>query len=158
MEENYRTFTRTGRCLAGAALLPCLDWSRDSQYLQANSQEREVIVLTASLCRILTDTQIARNISWASSHCLLSWSSLGVWGDQVDLTTATASQEAGLLVVGEDSGQLRLFSSPASQVECGHHQYRGHSTPVSSLAFLADHSRLVSVGGKDAAILQWQIE
>ena len=160
MEENYRTFTRTGRCLAGAALLPCLDWSRDSQYLQANSQEREVIVLTASLCRILTDTQIARNISWASSHCLLTWSSLGVWGDSScqEITAATASQEAGLLVVGEDSGQLRLFSYPASQVECGHHQYRGHSTPVSSLAFLADHSRLVSVGGKDAAILQWQIE
>ena len=161
VEEDYRTYTRTGRCLAGAALLACLDWSRDSEHLQANTQDREVLVVTATLCRIVTDTEITRNISWASSHCLLSWSTLGVWGEtssQQDLTTATASQEGGLLVVGEDSGQLRLFSHPASQPQCGHHQYGGHSTPVSRLAFLADHSRLVSVGGKDAAILQWQIE
>ena len=160
VEENYRSYTRTGRCLAGAALLPCLDWSLDSQHLQANSLDREVVVVTASLCRIITDTEVSRTISWASSHCLLSWATLGLWADspQPDLTTATSSQEGGLLVAGADSGQLRLFSHPASQPQCGHHQYGGHSSAVSSLAFLADQSRLVSVGGKDAAILQWQIE
>ena len=50
VEENYRSYTRTGRCLAGAALLPCLDWSLD----------REVMVVTASLCRIITDTEVTR--------------------------------------------------------------------------------------------------
>ena len=159
VEENYRTYTRAGRCLAGAGLLPCLDWSRDSEHLQVNTLEREVVVVTASLGRILTDTQTSRNILWASSSCPLSWSTLGLWGGQETASlVCTGSQSAGLLVAGSDTSQLRLFSLPASQPQAGHHQYGGHSGVVSSIAFLPDQSRLVSVGGKDAAILQWQIE
>ena len=69
MEDNYKSYIRTGRCLAQAAFLPALDWSRDSEYIQANTQDREVVVVMASLGRLGTDTDITRNIVWASSNC-----------------------------------------------------------------------------------------
>ena len=87
-------------------------------------------------------------------HSVLNNSTHDNWKQRME----NLSMVRSLLVAGADSGQLRLFSHPASQPQCGHHQYGGHSSAVSSLAFLADQSRLVSVGGKDAAILQWQIE
>ena len=157
---TFLSFSPDGSRLALISRAALQVYRVEENYLQANSLDREVMVVTASLCRIITDTEVSRNISWASSHCLLSWATLGLWADspQPDITTATSSQEGGLLVAGADSGQLRLFSHPASQPQCGHHQYGGHSSAVSSLAFLADQSRLVSVGGKDAAILQWRIE
>ena len=37
------------------------------------------------------------------------------------------------------------------------HIYGGHSSHVTNVRFLHDDSRLLSTGGKDMAILQWQI-
>ena len=162
VEEEYRTYTRTGRCLAQAAFLPNLDWSEDSEYIQANTQDREVVVVRASLGRLVTDTDITRNIVWATTDCLLSWASLGVWSSGrdpgQDITSCSRSQEGDLLAAGTEGGEVRLYQYPASQPGCGHHHYPGHTSPVARLAFLADDTRLVSVGGKDSAILQWEIE
>ena len=162
MEDNYKSYIRTGRCLAQAAFLPALDWSSDSEYIQANTQDREVVVVMASLGRLVTDTDITRNIVWASSNCLLTWASLGVWcgtrEPSQDINTAARSHGETLLAVGDDTGSVRLYQPPACQPQCGHHQYSGHSSGVVGLTFLQDDTRLVSVGGKDSAILQWEIE
>ena len=37
------------------------------------------------------------------------------------------------------------------------HSYRGHSSHVTTVRFMCDDSRLLSLGGKDSAILQWQV-
>lgn len=162
VEDDYRTYTRTGRCLAQAAFLPHMDWSEDSEYIQANTQDREVVVVKASLGRLVTDTDITRNIVWTTSDCLLSWGSLGVWSGGrdpgQDITSAARSHEGDLLAAGSERGEVRLYQYPASLPQCGHHQYPGHTGGVARLAFLADDTRLVSVGGKDSAILQWEIE
>jgi len=41
------------------------------------------------------------------------------------------------------------------QSQC--HTYGGHSSHVTNVSFLCDDTRLLSTGGKDMAILQWQI-
>ena len=37
------------------------------------------------------------------------------------------------------------------------HVYSGHSSHVTNVQFLYDDSRLISLGGKDSAIMQWQV-
>jgi WD domain, G-beta repeat. len=37
------------------------------------------------------------------------------------------------------------------------HVYGGHSSHVTSVSFLHDDSRVISIGGKDTSVMQWQI-
>ena len=41
--------------------------------VQANNTDREVLVVSASLCRLVTDPATTRDIAWASADCLVSW-------------------------------------------------------------------------------------
>lgn len=37
------------------------------------------------------------------------------------------------------------------------HVYKGHSSHVTNVSFLFDDSRLLSTGGRDMSIMQWQV-
>ena len=150
-----------GRCLAQSSFLTHLDWSEDSVHIQANNADKEVIVLTAALCRVVTDSENFRNITWATSECLVSWNTLGIWGEQdntLDINTSARSNEGALLAIGDDLGRVRLFTHPATQPVSLHHSYYGHSSGVTRVSFMADDTRLLTVGGKDSAVIQWIIE
>ena len=92
----------------------------------------------------------------------VSWATLGTWSAGPGQVTATCrSHEAGdtgLVAAGDETGAVALHRAPACQVTCGRHVYRGHSSDVARLSFLADDTRLVTIGGKDCAILQWEVE
>ena len=95
-------------------------------------------------------------------HIKVSWATLGTWSAGPGQVTATCrSHEAGdtgLVAAGDETGAVSLHRAPACQVTCGRHVYRGHSSDVARLSFLADDTRLVTIGGKDCAILQWEVE
>jgi len=161
VEDGYQRYIRMGRCLAQSSFLTHLDWSEDSVHIQANNADKEVIVLTAALCRVINDSENVRNIRWATSECLVSWNTVGIWGDQensLDINTAARSNEGALLAIGDDLGRVKLYTHPATQPVCLHHSYLGHSSGVTRVAFMADDTRLLTVGGKDSAVIQWTIE
>lgn len=43
-----------------------------------------------------------------------------------------------------------IFQSP-------HHSYGGHSSHVTSVDFIPDDTRLISLGGRDCSIMQWAL-
>lgn len=56
------------------------------------------------------------------------------------------------------TGKLKLFVYPANEPRCLYHTANGHSSQMAGLAFLPDDSRLVSIGGKDFAVMQWCLQ
>ncbi|KAL1486278.1 hypothetical protein MTO96_009322, partial [Rhipicephalus appendiculatus] len=40
---------------------------------------------------------------------------------------------------------------------CLSHMYGGHSSHVTAVDFLPDDNRLISLGGRDCAVLQWAV-
>ena len=117
------------------------------------------MVIASGLCRILTDVETQREIIWNSSDCQVSWASLGAWcGRGGCVTTVSRSHEGRVLAVGDDTGHVALYPQPASRPTCGRHVYSGHSSEVSRVSFLADDTRLVTIGGKDCAIMQWEVD
>ena len=64
--------------------------------------------MTTTLCRIVTDTDILRDLTWATSDCLVSWSNVGIWtSDNIHtVTTSARSNEGSLLAVGDDGGYV----------------------------------------------------
>lgn len=163
VKEGYRKYGRLGRCMGHSGHVTHLDWSTDSHFLQSNSLEvQEVLYWSAGVCRPLRDVATIRDIEWATHDCPISWLSLGVWGepgpdspDVLSVAQSTDPDRPELLAAGDAAGRLMLYGSPAGQPKSLHHTYQGHSGPVTRVAWLEDSSKLVSTGGRDTAILQW---
>ena len=129
-------FQRLGRCLAQSPLLPAIDWAEDSLHIAANTADREHVVWDTSLCRSLTSPSLVSLLTWSSSSLPLSWGTLGAWGEAGQVTAAAASlAETGLLAVGDDQGQVRLYQQPACQPSALGHCYPGHSSTITRWGF-----------------------
>uniref|UniRef100_A0A672IHK0 Echinoderm microtubule-associated protein-like 2 n=1 Tax=Salarias fasciatus TaxID=181472 RepID=A0A672IHK0_SALFA len=115
---------------------------------------------SASNGKHVTNMDTVRNLEWATSTCTLGFSTFGIWPDGADGTDINAvcrSHDGALLASADDFGKVHLFSFPCSQPRAPSHEYGGHSSHVTNVAFLHDNSRLISTGGKDTSILQWVV-
>ena len=116
--ESRPPVRRLGRCTTGQAsqLTNGLDWSEDSSHLAANTADRERVVwiLQGNLCRLVMDMETVRNMCWASSDCLISWDTLGVWGLGAEaegaVSTVTRSTAGDVLLAGMELGQVSSFT------------------------------------------------
>uniref|UniRef100_A0A4W6CYB3 EMAP like 2 n=1 Tax=Lates calcarifer TaxID=8187 RepID=A0A4W6CYB3_LATCA len=164
--ENGRKYSRVGKCTGHSSFVTHLDWSTDSQYLVTNSGDYEILfcgdILTweASSGKHVTNMDTVRNLEWATHTCTLAFNTFGIWPDGADGTDINAvcrSHDGSLLASADDFGKVHLFSFPCSQPRAPSHEYGGHSSHVTNVAFLHDDSHLISTGGKDTSILQWVV-
>lgn len=158
--ENGRKYSRVGKCAGHSSFVTHVDWSQDSQYLVTNSGDYEILFWEASCVKHVTNMDMVRNMEWATYTCTLSFSTFGIWPDGADGTDINAvcrSHDGSLLASADDFGKVHLFSYPCSQPRAPSHEYSGHSSHVTNVAFLHDNSHLISAGGKDTSILQWVV-
>ncbi|XP_033487410.1 echinoderm microtubule-associated protein-like 2 isoform X2 [Epinephelus lanceolatus] len=158
--ENGRKYSRVGKCTGHSSFVTHLDWSADSQYLVTNSGDYEILFWEASSGKHVTNMDTVRNLEWATSTCTLSFNTFGIWPDGADGTDINAvcrSHDGSLLASADDFGKVHLFTFPCSQPRAPSHEYGGHSSHVTNVAFLHDDSHLISTGGKDTSVLQWVV-
>ncbi|XP_049580877.1 echinoderm microtubule-associated protein-like 2 isoform X1 [Syngnathus scovelli] len=158
--ENGRKYNRTGKCTGHSSFVTHVDWSSDSHYLVTNSGDYEILFWEAPSGKHVTNMDTVRNLTWATSTCTLSFNTFGIWpdgADGTDINGVCRSHDDSLLASADDFGKVHLLSFPCSQPRAPGHEYGGHSSHVTSVAFLHDDSRLISTGGKDASILQWLV-
>ncbi|CAJ1064906.1 echinoderm microtubule-associated protein-like 2 isoform X1 [Xyrichtys novacula] len=158
--ENGRKYSRVGKCSGHSSFVTHLDWSSDSQFLVTNSGDYEILFWEASTGKHVTNMDSVRNLEWSTYTCTLSFSTFGIWPDGADGTDINAvcrSHDGSLLASADDFGKVHLFSFPCSQPRAPSHEYGGHSSHVTNVAFLHDDSHMISTGGKDTSILQWVV-
>ena len=61
------------------------------------------------------------------------------------------------MAAGDTAGRVKLYSGPVCQVRALHHSSPGHSSAVTAVRWSADTNTLLSVGGRDTAVLQWSL-
>ncbi|XP_042876969.1 echinoderm microtubule-associated protein-like 2 isoform X9 [Penaeus japonicus] len=160
VSEDCRKYTRIGRCQGHSSFVTHLDWSADSQFLQSNSGDYELLFWNAGLCRQIVQTSQMRDVEWASNTCTLNFSTLGIWpegADGTDINTCAKANNSALLATGDDFGKVKVFAFPACNQKARCHEYGGHSSHVTAVGYLHDDSRLISTGGRDTAIMQWVV-
>ncbi|XP_054884464.1 echinoderm microtubule-associated protein-like 2 isoform X1 [Poeciliopsis prolifica] len=160
VSENGKKYSRVGKCTGHSSFVTHLDWSADSQYLVTNSGDYEILFWEAFSGKHVTNMDTVRNLEWATSTCTLSFNAFGIWPDGADGTDINAvcrSHDGSLMASADDFGKVQLFSFPCSQPRAPSHEYGGHSSHVTNVAFLHDDSHLISTGGKDTSILQWVV-
>ncbi|CAI9730039.1 echinoderm microtubule-associated protein-like 2 isoform X10 [Octopus vulgaris] len=161
VSESGSKYSRIGKCTGHSSFITHIDWSVNSQYIQSNSGDYEVLFWTASTCKQLISPNAIRELEWQTSTCTLTFNLAGIWPEGADGTDINASCRSNsvkqLAATADDFGKVNLYKYPCSQPSAKSHTYGGHSSHVTNVAFLHDDSRLISVGGKDMAILEWSV-
>ncbi|KAK7871406.1 hypothetical protein R5R35_006108 [Gryllus longicercus] len=158
--DDARKFNRVGRCMGHSSFITHLDWSTDSQYIQSNSGDYELLYWNAGLCRQIPQSSTLRDVEWASNTCTLTFNTVGIWpegADGTDVNYCDRSHDQKLMATADDFGKVKLYSYPVTQPKSLCHAYGGHSSHVTSVIFLHDDSRLISSGGRDTSIMQWML-
>ncbi|CAG0886575.1 unnamed protein product [Darwinula stevensoni] len=161
VSEDFTKFDRVGRCSGHSSFITHLDWSADGAHLQSTSGDYEILFWNATTCRQITQPSTLRDEEWSTQTCTLGFSVLGIWQEGLDGTDINAcdrSHGKNLLAVGDDFGKVRLYSYPSHFLKSMSHVFGGHSSHVTDVHFLAEDSRLISIGGRDASVMQWTIE
>ncbi|XP_076316323.1 echinoderm microtubule-associated protein-like 2 isoform X2 [Tachypleus tridentatus] len=160
VQEDFKKYSRIGKCSGHSSFLTHFDWSENSTYIQTTAGDHELLFWNASVCRQVTNADVVRDIVWETQTCTIGFNVLGIWPDNADgsdVNTCDRSHNKKLLVTGDDFGKVKLFSSPACQPKCIYHMYSGHSSHVTAVSFLPDDTRVISLGGKDCSIMQWSV-
>ncbi|XP_060556828.1 echinoderm microtubule-associated protein-like 2 isoform X5 [Ruditapes philippinarum] len=165
VEEEGRKCHKIGKCSGHSSFVTHIDWSCNGKYLRSNSGDYEVLYWTAKNCKQETQKDDVRNLDWATNNCTLSFASVGVWPDGADGTDINNcavshqddSKRERLIVSADDFGKVNLYSYPSIQPRAVGHSYGGHSSHVTMAKFLFDNSRVISAGGRDATVMQWEV-
>lgn len=160
VDESGRKYNRIGRCSGHSSFVTHVDWSVDNQYLQSNSGDYEILYWNATTCRQVTSPSTLRDTEWATQTCTLGFNVCGIWpegADGTDVNACARSHNLEVVASADDFGKVNLYKYPACQPKSSGHIYGGHSSHVTNVNFLYDDSRLLTTGGKDMAILQWEL-
>ncbi|XP_076816178.1 echinoderm microtubule-associated protein-like 2 isoform X2 [Clavelina lepadiformis] len=160
VSEDGRKYSKHGRCSGHSSFITHFDWSKDSKYLQSNSGDYELLYWDVETSKQITAAASLRDVEWHTQSCTLGFSVLGIWpegADGTDINSVGRSNDNKLLASGDDFGKVNLFRYPAAQLQGASHSYSGHSSHVTSVQFLNDDKKLLSVGGQDCSAMQWAV-
>ncbi|XP_067121912.1 echinoderm microtubule-associated protein-like 2 isoform X1 [Centruroides vittatus] len=160
VSDDYKKYSRIGRCAGHSNPVLNIDWSEDSTNLQSCSSDHELLYWNATVCRQLTSPAAIKDVTWSSQSCTVGFNVLGIWPENSegpDVLSCDKSRDNKLLVTGDDFGKVKLYSYPACQPKSLHHTYSGHSSQVPAVSFLQDGHKVVSLGGRDCSVIQWSL-
>ena len=106
-----------------------------------------------------------KDVEWQTQTCIFGWPVRGVWPEDSDGTDVNACARShaakdgnsGLLATADDLGKVKLFLWPCIVPRAQHRAYVGHSAHVTNVAFTEQDKWLISTGGNDRAVFQWQV-
>ena len=138
-----------------------MDFSSDSRVLQSNDAAREILYWDVNAGKQLANSFDLRDTVWSTWTCVFGWSVQGIWeekaGGEQNVLSVARSGNGQIVATGDDNNMISLFRYPA--LKGGNCKaFGGHMSPVVSLSFTADDTKMLSSGGTDACVFQWSVE
>ncbi|CAG2253432.1 unnamed protein product [Mytilus edulis] len=140
-----------------------LFWNVPSCEQETSSSSLRDVEWASQNCTVIchcSSSSSLRDVEWASQNCTLSFATAGIWprgADGTDINNCAKAHKKPLLVSADDFGKVNLFKYPCSQPKTKCQSFKAHSSHVTNVAFLFDDSRVLSTGGNDMSVMQWQI-
>ncbi|XP_046859210.1 echinoderm microtubule-associated protein-like 2 [Xenia sp. Carnegie-2017] len=159
--ENGKNYKKYIRFSGHSSYITHFDWSKDSQFIQSNSGDYEMLYWDVNECKQVSSSFSMRDTEWDSWSCVLGLPVRGMWpegADGTDINSCIRSHDKQYLVSGDDFGCLNIFSYPCPKLKSIPNIARGHSSHVTAVRFLVKDSHLISTGGKDNTVMQWKLE
>lgn len=161
VDEDGRKFHKLpGKCSGHSSFITHIDWSENGEIIRSNCGAHEVLYWTAKRCKQETNKEDVRDLTWATQNCTLSFNSIGIWpdgADGTDVNNCAKSNDGTLIASADDFGKVNLLVYPSIQPKATGHPYGGHSSHVTNVCFLTGDTHVISTGGRDMTVLQFQV-
>ena len=132
-----------------------MDWSQDSNYLFTNAGVNQSKILSVS-----SGEEVGKADTKPASYTRVIGKEVqGIYPKFMkDVNDVNAVDVAdGLVITGDDYGNVRLFDFPVTQPGSKARRYIGHSAHVTNVRFSHSKKTAISVGGEDHAVFQWKV-
>ena len=136
-----------------------LDFSADSRYLQSNCGAYELLFSDTSNGSQITSASQLKDVKWATWTCTLGWPVQGIWppcSDGSDINAVDRSHSGHLVATADDFGKVKVFRYPCLTPDSQAIVSSGHSSHVMNVRWSVADAYLISVGGNDKCVCQWQ--
>jgi len=138
------------------------DFSADSAFMRSNCGAYELLFSDASNGSHMPVASVLRDQKWETNTCVLGWPVQGLWPKaeevlQTDIHSCDSSKSGTLLVTSDAYGMMTLRKFPCLLQSSSYKTYRGHSLHVRNVRFTAGDKYVISVGGRDRCVFQWEV-
>ena len=146
-----------------------IDFSADSTKLQTNCGAHELLywkLFDDATGRLRPhqekSSSAMKDEAWHTQTCIYGWHVRGLWCEGADGTDINACGRSNtgsreLIVTSDDFGKVKLFRYPCIVPRADHRPYGGHSSHVTNVEFTYNDHWLISAGGDDRAVFQWEV-
>jgi len=165
VSSSYR---RYAICKGHTAGITHVDFSADGQFLQSTSPEGELFFWRVEDGKQVKSVGQFWNTEWASFTGTLGWQVQGIWPTVADGTEPSAvcrSNSSKLLGYADGFGKVKVYKYPCvgrtdaeKQAPSDAKSYDGHSSNVTNARFSHNDRHLMTIGGNDKSIFQWQLK
>jgi WD40 repeat protein len=160
VESNFK---RLAVCRGHTSHVRSMDFSVDGSILQSTDASRELLYWEVATGKLINAAPRVRDVDWHSWSCLYGWPVQGIFnGDagyltEGDINSVSRSHAQDLVVVGGSNRySVKLFSYPALPGAIAK-QYGGHASPVLDSLFTVNDTHVITSGGNDTSIFQWEV-
>jgi len=143
------------------AAITHLDFSDDSVYMQSNCQGYELLFADVASVSHIPAASPLKDVQWASWTCTLGWPVQGIWpaaADGTDVNAVARSHDGRTLATADDFGRVCLFRYPCYTKEAASKESRGHSSHVTNVDWTVGDKYVITTGGNDKCVFQWQAD
>mmetsp|Transcript_49849 Transcript_49849/g.61212 ORF Transcript_49849/g.61212 Transcript_49849/m.61212 type:complete len:293 (-) Transcript_49849:425-1303(-) len=138
-------------------------WSEDGKLIKTLGRDYEIGFFKLNFKKKSTKREVTVPdpdiVKWADDPLVAGWDVQGLYQpgfDGTDLNDATLTSDGKFIISGDDYGTIRLHNYPAINPSA-FKAYTGHAEFVVGVELLRSDKQLISCGGADMAILQWEL-
>ena len=158
---DTKTYSVQQKCKGHHSFITGLDFSADGKYLQSTSGDYELLFWDTSNGKQILSATSLRDVTWHTFSCPLGWPVQGIWppdSNGTDVNSVDRSPDGKLLVTGDDFRRVKIFAYPCPKEKSKFKESKGHAEHVMTVKFTSDGKNVISVGGLDKAILQYNLK
>jgi microtubule-associated protein-like 1/2 len=171
---DQRACAQVAKLEGHSSFINHIDWSKDSTKLQSNCGAHELLYW--KLYKSISDDPRTQRFAphqeksssrmkdeeWDTQTSIYGWSVRGIWPEGADGTDINAcarnhTGERDLVATSDDFGTVKLFRYPCIVPNADCKPYSGHSSHVTNVGFSVGDKWLVSTGGEDRGVFQWEV-
>ena len=153
-------YEMVAKCTRHTSPVLFIDFSVDGEWIRSNSQDKELCFFNSDDGALQSNIASMRDVEWASNNCIYTWHQKSIHRNPFPNESVTCSHTPfpapEYLAFGTTLGYIQLRTFPCVNDECESIRYPAHYQDVSSVKFIFDSSKLISMGLKDRCIIQWR--
>jgi microtubule-associated protein-like 1/2 len=158
---DTKSFSCRAKCLGHSAFLTAIDFSEDSSTIRTCSGDYELLFWNSQTGKQIPSATVVRDVDWETTSSPFGWAVQGVWApdsDGISVNSVDLSPDGRCIVSGDDDRKVKLFKYPAPKENSEFREYCGHSEHIVNVRFTSDGKYVLSVGGLDKAVLQYEVK